>query len=59
MKRGIFGLLLVAMSAQAGTAFLSHSYVSGMNRVCVYDYLGSDYHVTIKSYQICKQTIQV
>lgn len=39
-----------------GAAFLRRHYVSGMNRVCIYSRMGSDYVVTIGSTQICPLT---
>lgn len=37
-------------------AFLKTSYVSGFNRICVYDRLGSQYIVTLRSVDICPLT---
>lgn len=50
---------LIANVANAGTAFYSGSYTSGLNRICIYNYLGSDVAITIKSYQVCPTTIEV
>ena len=50
-------LLSVSLSATAGTAFFKYEYTSGMNKVCVYDDLGSNVAITIKSYQLCPLTI--
>jgi hypothetical protein len=33
--------------------FLKREYVSGFNRVCIYDKLGSDYAVTISATSLC------
>jgi hypothetical protein len=33
--------------------FLRSSYVSGMNRICVYDNMGSEEHVTIGAAEMC------
>lgn len=41
----------------SGTAFLRNSYVSGMNRVCVYDRLGSAYVTTIGAAEICPLSV--
>lgn len=46
-------------SAEACTAFFDSDYVSGTNRICLYDHLGSTHAVTIKSYEICKTTVNV
>jgi hypothetical protein len=59
MIRVIMFLIIVSFSVSAATAFLKHSYVSGSNRICVYDHLGSDYTITIKSYKVCPVQISV
>jgi len=41
-----------------GTAFLQGSYVSGLNRVCLYNRLGSAVAVTIGSTQMCPLTLR-
>ena len=48
-----------ATKALAGTAFFKYERISGLNKICVYDYLGDDYAITIKSHQICPVSIQV
>ena len=48
-------IVLIAFNASA--AFLKHSYVSGMNRICVYDDLGSQVVITIPSTQLCPLSI--
>ena len=52
-------LLLLTANAFAGTAFLKYQYVDGMNRICVYDHLGSKYIMTIKSFKVCPVTVEV
>ncbi|QFT57148.1 hypothetical protein [Microbulbifer sp. THAF38] len=52
-------LVLLASTANAGTAFLKRNYISGLNRICVYDHLGSEVIITIKSTEICKVTVQI
>ncbi len=54
-------VLLIALSfnAFAGMAFFKYERISGMNKICVYDYLGSDVAITIKSYQLCPLTINI
>ena len=37
-------------------AFLKSSYISGMNRICVYDRLGSQYVMTLRAVDICPLT---
>jgi len=51
--------LAISSSAYAGLAFLKYERISGMNKICVYDHLGSDVAITIKSYQLCPLTIDV
>ena len=51
--------LLAATSAYACMAFKTGEYTSGMNKICRYDHLGSDYHMTIKSYQMCPLSVNV
>ena len=51
-------LIVLAGTAWAGTAFFKYERVTGLTKICVYDYLGSDYAITIKSYQLCPLTIQ-
>lgn len=41
---------------QQATAFYKRDYISGVNRICVYDRLGSQYVVTIAVTQICPLT---
>lgn len=41
----------------AVVCFLKHDYVSGMNKICVYDCLGSDAAITIGAVQLCPLTI--
>ncbi len=60
MKIAITVLLIaLSFSATAGTAFFKYERISGMNKICVYDYMGSDVVITIKSYKLCSPTIDV
>jgi hypothetical protein len=61
MKKLVFVLALAtaATAALAGTAFLKSETITGMTKQCVYDYLGSTYTRTVKSYDICPVTVQV
>ena len=52
-----FTTVMMADPAQAATGFLKGSYVSGMNKICIYDVLGSEVHITIKAAEICPLTI--
>lgn len=55
----IFLLLLVATIAHAGTAFFLRERTSATTRICYYDYLGSEYAITIPLLQMCPLTIEV
>lgn len=59
MKTLILATLFLSLSAWSATAFLKGQYTSGMNRICIYDHLGSDYFLTIKSYEVCPVSIEV
>ena len=37
--------------------FFSHEYISGMNKICIYDCLGSEAAITISSVQLCPLNI--
>lgn len=52
-------LIVLASTAFAGTAFFKYERVTGMTKQCVYDYLGSEYVITIRAYEICPITIEV
>lgn len=39
------------------SAHLRSSYISGRNRICIYDRLGNEEHETIRSVDICPQTL--
>jgi hypothetical protein len=52
--------LTISTDAQAGgVAFLERDYVSGMSRVCVYNYLGSPYIITLQAYELCPLSVHV
>jgi hypothetical protein len=54
MKKTITALLLItSFNVLAGVAFFKYERISGMNKICVYDDLGSDVTITIKSHQLC------
>ena len=50
-------LITASFSSLAGVAFLKYERISGMNKICVYNDLGSDVTITIKSYKLCPLTI--
>lgn len=55
----IVSAIALAAPAFAGTAFLKHHYVSGQNRICVYDHLGSQYIMTIRATELCPLSLQL
>ena len=46
------------MAEAAVTCFKKTEYISGFNKICIYNCLGSDRAITIKSTQLCPLTIQ-
>lgn len=60
MKRLILSIIFIVVSSvYARSAFFKYETVSGTNKICVYDDLGSEVAITIKSYQVCPVTIDV
>jgi hypothetical protein len=59
MKKFIALLLLISTPALAGTAFFSHEVISGMNKICYYNHLGSTVAITLRSTQMCAVTITI
>lgn len=62
MKRRIallWILVTIAAQAHAVTAFFKYERISGMNKICYYDALGSEYAITISSVSLCPLTIEV
>ena len=53
----LVGLMALATSAEACTAFLSGERTSGMNKICFYDHLGSDYAITVGAVKLCPLTV--
>ena len=51
--------LTMSASAFAATAFYKGEKLSGMNKICYYDYLGSEYVKTIRSHEVCPTSIRV
>ena len=50
-------VLVFATSVYATTCFLKGERVSGMNKICYYDCLGSQAAITIGAVQLCPLTI--
>jgi hypothetical protein len=46
-----------ATTAVAGTAFLKSEQISGMNKICYYDELGSTVAITIGATELCPLSI--
>lgn len=56
----LFNLAIaVHYSRAGGTAFYVGERVSGLYKICYYNYMGSTIAITIKSYQLCPLTIQM
>jgi hypothetical protein len=52
-------LIISPVFASEHTGFLKRHYISGKNRICVYNVLGDEYILTIKNTEYCKLTIKV
>ena len=51
---------ITATTAFAGTAFFVREVqTGGMTKQCVYDYLGSQYVITVSAASLCPLTIEV
>lgn len=61
MRKLFIMLTLVATTAPAfaATAFYKGEFISGQNKICVYEFLGSNYYTTIRAYQTCAYSIKV
>lgn len=59
MKRlYVAGLLAcIALDASAALCFFKGERVSGMNKICFYDCLGSTTAINVKSYELCPLNI--
>lgn len=44
--------------ASAVTCFKTGEQISGMNKICYYDCLGSGYAITIKSHELCPLSVK-
>jgi len=54
----IFSILsLLSLEANAIMCFQAGERVSGMNKICYYDCLGSEVAITVDSYKICPLSI--
>jgi len=61
MRTVLTAVLLASVfsTAHAGVAFFKYERISGMNKICVYDHLGSDVAITISAVALCPITINV
>lgn len=59
MKNLLILLALFSAPSFAGVAFYKGERVSGMNRICYYDYLGSTVAITISAASVCPATIEI
>ena len=48
----------VMVADVAVTCFKKSEYISGFNKICIYNCLGSDVAITIANTQLCPLTIQ-
>ena len=53
LNAGVNGGRASPMLAPNPVAYLKSQYVSGQNRICVYDRLGSQYILTVGAVQLC------
>lgn len=49
----IIFLLAMVATAYASGCFLSYEYISGMNKICVYDCIDGQRAITISSLSFC------
>jgi len=59
MKLIILLLLFLSSHTYAAVAFFSHSNIVGLNRVCVYMYAGTEYHINVPTNRMCPIRITV
>jgi len=52
-------LVVTAAPAFAKTAIFKRDFITGTNRVCVYDFLGQEHYITIPAVKLCPPTIKV
>jgi len=49
----IIVLCVSVAAAFAGGCFFKYSYISGMNKICIYDCIEGERAITIDSYRLC------
>lgn len=50
--------MIFVFSLNATTGFLVSEKMSGMNKICFYNVLGSTYTLNVKSYELCPLTYE-
>jgi len=53
----MMSFIFMISNAKAIMCFLKDDYVSGLNKICIYDCAGSDAAITVESYELCPLTI--
>ena len=48
----------IMVAEAAVTCFKKGEYISGFNKICIYNCLGSDVAITIKNIQLCPLSIR-
>ncbi len=51
--------IAIAVLLIAGIAYFKYERISGFNKICYYDYMGSEIAITIGSIELCPLTIRV
>lgn len=51
-------ILSASLSLHATTGFLIGEKMSGMNKICFYNVLGSTYTLNVQSYELCPLTYE-
>jgi hypothetical protein len=59
MKKLALLLLLLSQPAWATLAIYKYQFIDGMVKVCVYDYLGSDYYYSVKLTTLCPISLEI
>ena len=52
-------LMLTSSAAWAGAAFYTGEYISGLNKICLYDHMGSTVALTFPSYAVCPPVVNL
>jgi len=61
LKKYLFSLMMIIVityPSYSATCFYQYEQISGLNKICFYDCLGSARALTIKNYQLCPLSIQ-